>query len=299
MKIKEYLDSLGIDYDEEGENVTYNNVEIQCPFSGCSDELKHLGINLDNGLFSCWVCGTTGNIGKLIKELENCSWYEANERADSLKKFSVGGDIEDILLEKEEETETTTENISLPKEARYTIGGGYSLLWKYLDKRKITKEMEELYNLHYCRSGYYGHHLIIPVEDKGFVARDMTGKANLKYRYPKGFHVKDHLYGQHEGDVLYLVEGCFDAMRVDGICCFGKSTSGKQRNKLMDMYKKKRFRSLVIAFDDDAYNEAIIIGEEFRILIEKVKVLRLPKGEDPADLGKIEIKKIENNTPFL
>ena len=82
MEIKQYLDELGIEYSEAGEkNVTEGHVIIKCPFCD-EDPSKHMGINFSSGLFHCWVCDESGNLPKLIHELENVSWREAKEKAD-------------------------------------------------------------------------------------------------------------------------------------------------------------------------------------------------------------------------
>ena len=64
MRIENYLDDLGVDYISEGKNVSSGWIEINCPFCG-QDPSKHLGINLETGLFHSWCCNETGNLVKL------------------------------------------------------------------------------------------------------------------------------------------------------------------------------------------------------------------------------------------
>ena len=318
MEIRQYLDDLGIEYSEVGEkNVTDNHVEIKCPFCE-EDPSKHLGINLDSGVFHCWICEEPGNLTKLIQKLEGISWRESKEKAAIISSnYNVDGSFReraDKVIKKmskgfeKKSGKIMYEKISLPKGSKPTWDSKLQLVKRYMNERKLSIEMQKKYNLYYCISGYYRNRLIIPINNSigdliGFTARDMIGKENVKYLNNKGFQKMNHLYGLNvfSGGIIYLVEGCLDAIRMEegGVALMGKEMSDMQELILFNLYRKKWFEELVVILDSDAYNMGLKIGKRLRIGIDKVKIIRLLGTGDPAELGRKQVDILVEKANFI
>jgi DNA primase len=301
MKIKEYLNEIDIEYSESGEkNVTEGHVNIRCPFCE-QDPSRHLGIDLTSGVFHCWICDETGNMVKLAKALEGISWSSAKKRVESFDKTQViEGDIVETvnsLIDTTKKEEVKFEWISLPKESiKINKKSKYTILQKFLQDRKITMDMCYKYDLHYCKKGKYRDRIVIPIYSTngdllGFTSRDMTGKSKLKYVHPRGFPIKNYLYNLDlfNGKTLILVEGCIDAMRVGegAVALFNSEMSIAQERTIREMHRKDLFDEIVVALDSDAYLKGVDIGHKLEGY--RVKVLQLPIGKDPADLGREKI----------
>jgi hypothetical protein len=97
------------------------------------------------------------------------------------------------------------------------------------------------------------------------------------------------------GEVLYITEGPFDAMKLDwylpnterATCLFTKTISKAQINLLWSL--KNRFDKFVIMLDADAQSNAITIQEALKPVIN-ANVLVIDHG-DPGDMSKSLIKR--------
>ncbi len=311
MNIKNYLESIDIDFTESGSNVGKNSVNIRCPFPGCDDPSTHLGVDIEKGFFNCWACGESGTIVKLIKNLEQITWSEAKEKAGSAD-YTRDNDLLDFI----------NETLKLPKDSKIvtdvtiklqdnflpiTNQTSNKLLLRYLKQRKINLPLAIKYNLHYCKSKDYSQRLIFPIYEEntivGFTSRDTTSISKIKHKHPKGFQIKNYLYGlnQFNNDILFITEGCVDTIRLENIAVgiFGKSLSDKQEEKLISAYMNNRFKSIAVLLDEDAFESALEIKQRLSNFGIEVKVIQLPKGKDPADLGKKRIEELEKNESFF
>jgi len=83
---------------------------------------------------------------------------------------------------------------------------------------------------------------------------------------------------------LYVVEGIFDVLCSDSsctVCTFGKRVSLEQAELLRSIPKKK----LVLAYDTDVKLKELRLSVERLEAFEPVYIKKLPRGQDPADLG--------------
>lgn len=109
------------------------------------------------------------------------------------------------------------------------------------------------------------------------------------------------LFGEDtfQGDVLRIVEGAFDKMRIgDTALSLNRSQFSRiQRNIISKLGRSSRFTSILL--DPEAEHRAISIAEELSPFTPRIKVPALPAGKDPADMAFDDILAIESQTPYF
>ena len=88
----------------------------------------------------------------------------------------------------------------------------------YMEKRRVATRHKR--NMGYFRHGIMANRLVMLIRDINdqpvyFVARDVTGKATVRYQYPR----KEVVFGTAQTDVLYGLETCKDQLRI--VLCEG------------------------------------------------------------------------------
>lgn len=260
----------------------------------------------------CQRCNWKGGFDQLLRALNASGFVNSvpslNELKNALKGNDDGGTDSEMLRRGDEDERSSL----LPK--------GIIPAWKhpvsraYLKARKLGRPDVDEAGIYYCPIGYYAKRIIIPVFDqtgeyRTFVARDVTGKAERKYLYPKGCRVGRLLYRldtvrRRKLRRVWMVEGAFDALhtRPYGVATFGKHLSRYQIAEL----KRARVKKVVLIWDWDASHDAqqlrrgptatSRLGSERRLSsIDKaaqalrkegfeVNIVRLPKKEtDPTN----------------
>jgi len=269
-------------------------ISFDCPV--CSYDIKGLEhgdgkgnfeVNYYMGVYKCWSCSehmnTHGSINKLFNK-----W--GNRRSKETWKL-IGGDF----IKK---TEKKYKKVELPKE--YTIfkegiklSIPYKEAYNYLMKRGLSDQIIDKFKIGYATKGQYSGRVIVPSYDidnnlNYFVSRSYTGHKN-KYKNPEA--EKDKIiFNEHlinwEKDV-YLVEGVFDMFFIENsIPVLGKSVS----EKLWTMLYDKSQKNIIICLDGDAWEDAKKLYRKLEggRLMNKVKLLKLPKDKDVGELGGIE-----------
>jgi hypothetical protein len=288
-----YLEDRDIKYTTEGKNTTRGWVNIQCPFPFCDDHSNHCGINLDTKLFSCWKCGEKGSIVKLIHALETCSWAQAHSIVKQFHSYLSPNIIE--------EDWKPPQQIKIPS----GVVKEFSPLHKeYLIQRGFDPDylIQKYHLLAGGPVGFFKFRIIIPYlldhEPVTYSGRDITGKAKSKYRHlPNNQAIlpaKKTLYNLDtvkDGKCI-LVEGVTDVWRIGDGCV---ATSGTQvTSEQILMLSDYGIKKLLIAFDNDAIDEADKLAIKCSAVIPEVKVAELPAGKDPCDLEEKEIKELKN-----
>ena len=150
--------------------------------------------------------------------------------------------------------------------------------------------------------GEYSHRLVIPVYLDGvlvsFQARDMTEKADVKYRScpveRSVLPLKDTVYGLDDvGDQVIIVEGVTDKWRMgtDAVALFGKIPKEHQIKVLVERCKHKKVKILL---DGEGQKEATNL---FNILSDYIKVIvqiDLEDDQEPDTLSQEDIDYIIN-----
>lgn len=286
--IIDYLEDRGIDYLTAGsKNTSAGWISISCVF--CGDRSNHMGINLESNLCSCFKCGKKGSVLILVQAIDNCGYNWAVKTIDKfvLKDFSH-------LVKKER---THAERTILP--------GGTSdnflpIHDKYLTLRRFDRKfLQRRYDIMSIgpTCDDWKFRICIPVFQGGnivtFVARDTTGKSEIKYKNCPAERcvkqVKDCLYGIdqiREGDSVILVEGIFDAWRIGtgAVCTFGTQVTDEQIRVLAS----KRIKNAFVMFDSDATSKATTLCHCISSVVANVEQIELLEG-DPDNLDEDEV----------
>jgi len=298
--IKKYLQSKGIDYSEEGENVSEGWINIRCIF--CFDPKNHLGINLTSKAFSCWMCGNHGSLLSFISRLDKISYKEAFK---IIEKFS------NRFYQKEKEELISSKEFKLPEEAEDNL---FDLHRKYLISRNFDPDfIFKKYRLK-CTGpiGNYPHRLIIPYIFKNrilsFSTRDVTNKAPTPYNHCPTrnslLSIKEMLYNiDSVKDTIIIVEGPADVWKLgDGVVATsGIKYTSAQVLRCVELVKSKNLKRAFILFDTDkedkrkqAQIQAKKLAENLSTFLNHVEMLTLEKG-DPADLTLTEVKELRKS----
>ena len=290
--LKTYLDEQGVQWWDEGDNVTDGWININCTY--CSDSKNHLGINLDNKMFHCWDCNETGDIIDLIRRLEDCSFHKAKMRLE---------DYQELSLRKKKKERKKKHYKKLLPEGHEPIWSGREpqAVKNYLKRRGFPLSLCQQWSLGYVQQGEYTLRLIVPVlhgnDVVSFQAVDTTGYAAQGYldcppdraRIQNKHMVHGVAQANRRGKAI-LVEGVTDQWRMGpGACCLmGKNYTPEQLSYLKE--NLDRNIKVTVLLDADAWKKA----KEFAKQLGwwwKVKVVELDK-EDPDKLSPEEVYKI-------
>lgn len=316
-KIIAVLTLNNIEYITEGPNVKKNNINIKCPF--CSnDPSQHMGISLINGEYACWR--NTKHRGKsivrLLQEVFDCSEEEA-KRQLGLRTLEPNefDSILDRLFEEEKVYHTIlggAKKLTFEKLFRDINKEGMTKpYWDYFVKRGFDNidRLLQQYEIKCCLVGDWKYRIIFPVRYEGnlvsWVGRSISPMDTLKYkdlsikqsvRHPK-FCLWNYDELLNGGDILYITEGIFDAIKLDfyfptgykATCLFTKTIRDEQKRLLQEL--SKEFGQIRILLDADAQAQAWHIKDEMSYL-RNVSLGTLPEGlKDPGDMTKEQVLK--------
>jgi hypothetical protein len=276
-----------VPYVEHGPNIKRGEIGIRCPFCGSADPSHHMGINLENGWWSCWR-NRSQHSGKsplrLIMKLLTVPYGVARELA------GLGDDYVDpegfdaiaarILGRNQAEPKPTmTERRFLrldPDFMDITERIRTRKFWNYLYQRGFdgkTKDGDDVdllikqYGLLAGVRGSWSDRVIVPY----FLEKKLvtwTGRAvgpsTMRYR---DLPLKDSLMAAKEtlynhdcllegGKVLVLQEGPFDALKVDyygqyyGVRSVGLSTNSVSDSQaFMLKLAEGQFEKIIVMLD--------------------------------------------------
>ena len=157
----------------------------------------------------------------------------------------------------------------------------------YLHNRGIDDSDILKYNIGYCDEGLYSNRIIIPSYDSEgqlnfFVGRDFY---NSKMKYRNCTTTKDiigfDLFINWDEPII-LCEGVFDAMsfKRNAIPLFGKTVMSTLQKKIIEF----KVKTIYLALDNDAINDAVKISENFINNGIDVRMMKL-KEKDPNEIG--------------
>lgn len=330
---KQFFFENSIPYAERGKNIGQGHIGIRCPMCGLADPSQHMSINLENGYWHCWR--DDAHSGKrphrLIMSLIGCSYRVASEIVGdgtgarttsldpliaSMKKFGNS-------------TEVRLRSLEMPGNfvPIKDVGNG-RMYFNYLASRGFklddVADLVEDFDLRRTTSGSFRYRVILPLILRGqlvsWTGRLISGPEHDGPRYKTLTSSLDRARKRGEpvailtthqilfnfdrlkeegGDVLVVVEGPFDALKLDyygrsrGIratCLFTTSMSREQRWLLDNL--ASRFRRIYIMLDRGQEFKAIRIAASLAHI--GAKSMRLPEGvEDPGDLSRQQILSLE------
>jgi hypothetical protein len=234
-----------IPYITSGANVKRGEISVRCPFCGSADPSMHMGLNLENGFWSCWR-NRGEHSGKspirLIMRLLNVPYGRAREIAglgdDYIDPEGFDAVAARVLHRNQDKRPEQINRRFLDLDRSFvTITSKPRTLkfWNYLYQRGFNGESDagrdvdvlvDLYNLHAGTNYRWGDRIVLPYYQDGdlvtWTAR-AVGPSTMRY---KDLSIDESLLAPKEtlynhdciatgGKVLVVVEGPFDALKLD------------------------------------------------------------------------------------
>lgn len=219
-----------------------------CPFH--DDHNASFQFNVDKGLFICFSCGAKGGIRALRRR------FGVSDRNVGVGLDVVYGKLSDLERPPARETRMSESEL-----AAYRMPTGE---WA---KRGLSARVIDQFQLGY---DIVRDAMTIPVrtlsgELIGVVFRYMDPDLKHRYRYPKGFHKREHLFSSWmvadlpDSSHVVLTEGAIDAMSVwqaglPALAIYGSSVSNEQIRQL----RMLGVRKVTLAFDNDKAGREIV-----------------------------------------
>mgnify|MGYP001245434039 CR=1 FL=1 len=282
QKLKLLKTALGPYWSNGTENL------FHCP--KCNHHKKKLSINVDKGVFKCWICDYSGTkVSQLIRRYAPAYYadYRQLEGEVDIAKYDT------IFAEN---IPAPPQIIDLPDNFQTLTGKKTTLKSRalnYLYSRGFTDADILIWKIGFCDYGEYHDRVIVPsFDDSGnvnfFVARSYTDDW-MKYKNPKVS--KDIIFNDlnvdWEDDVI-IVEGVFDAMKCKNAIPLLGSTL-RENSKLFQkicLYKPNVF----LALDEDAKDKEFGIAKKLREYGIKVRSINI---NGYSDIGEMPQKVVE------
>jgi len=260
---------------------------FRCP--KCDHEKRKLSVNIEKGVYKCWVCGFSGlKISKLVKRYADYSEFNKWQDLDGTVDITS---FDDLFGENEEETQI--QKVDLPESFVSLTGNNNSFKSRharsYLKKRGITESDILRWKIGFCTDGEYSGRVCIPsFSNTGdlnyFVARSY-GNQFPKYKNPPVSRdvIFNDLYTDWDKPVV-LVEGVFDAI-VAGNAIPILGSVLRENSKLFQKIINKK-ATVYMALDPDAKKkEQRIINS---LLEHDIKVFSIEVGpyDDVGSMSK-------------
>lgn len=314
MNWLEFLTTYRIDYVTSGPNTRHGEVSIQCPFCGADDPSQHMGIALDKEAWGCHR--NASHRGKapfrLVQAVLGCSFNQAKLIVGQYNRADPDN-FDDVLklMTEEDDNYKVKEDEPLLRSIldsfREIEGQGSTKRFHdYLANRGFDNVpvLCAYYDLVCATTGRYKDRIIIPTYRDGTLLA-LTGRAITpvshapRYLSSSGaikttvFQESDIMQGGH---VLFVVEGPFDALKMDyyghemgarTTCVFGTSVTIDQLSILKRASKK--FNRTILLLDQDAIEQMFNLSD----WLPHAEVGHLPYGvKDPGDLSKDQVKEL-------
>lgn len=292
-----------------------------CPVHGGDNPtaLAYYKNRSGNWNFICFThCGFIGDIFSLIMQYYGFSFLEAVAWAAA--RANVPFDIkthfkEDDIMQAARVTSNAARQFNIgpgitepelqPLFRDHIPGLTNRLPLAPLERYRIRPETWVRYRVQYTEEGYWAYRLLFPVLDHEKRLIGIIGRTVLPEPLPDGIpkylnsvFSKSHiLYNawrlQSRVDLLVVVEGVIDCMAADEYGNYGEwavvSTLGASMSPEQALLAARYGREVVIAYDGDAAGQEGTIGAIMTLRAvgqQKISVVELPSGHDPASSGR-------------
>ena len=282
-KLKLLKRALGNSWSNGSEHLFY------CP--KCRHHKKKLSINIEKGVFKCWICDYSGTkISPLIRKFAP-SYY-----ADWRK---LAGEVDLAKYETifSEHVPNPPQVIDLPQNFQTLTGKKTKLKEKplrYMYSRGFSNKDILLWKVGFCDYGEYQNRIIIPsFNDSGdvnfFIARSYTDDW-MKYKNPRVS--KDIVFNSlniNWQEDLTLTEGVFDAMKCKNSVPLLGSTL-RENSKLFQKICECK-PDVYLALDEDAKGKEFGIAKKLREYGIRVRSIDI---SGYSDIGEMPQEVVEN-----
>jgi DNA primase len=267
----------------------------ECPFCGAyKPDDTRIYYNKRKNIGVCHHCGKNFRLVNYVMALEGICHIEATKRIKSEETGYVRTEKE-VLIPSLYVPKSTIEIADSVEASDYCVSRG------------LTKEIISHFGLKFIpenetvdgRTHYVGKRIFIPIlnEEGGFVfwqARDITGKAEMKYLFPRGVDKSQYIYNLHNvqrnSKYVILCEGIMDvygwtkANKI-AVALFGKYMSNAQYNLLVSY----GFETIYVALDQDALKYSIDIQKRLG-QTSRIKFIQMERDSD--EHSKYELDRI-------
>lgn len=312
------LDHYNVPYSLKGKNVSKGNFVVHCPFCGNADQGQHMSVALKGRGWRCFrhPDHRGQHPGRLLAALIGCSLAQAHRIVGDSVFIPVDflGAVDAALSAP---SAAMPNPIRLPPEFReFGEQPSAKPYINYLRSRGFSYDeimaMPRRYGIRYASRGPYGGRIIFLVRQGREICSwtgRAIGKSNLRYKSLSPDQAKaeqeglpaalgpisdyllfHNLLNKTSADTLYLVEGPFDALKVNVLgrdlgaiatCCFTAAPSQMQIAKLYEIFP--RFKRKVLLLDNGTIATSLRVASLFSGTGLEIGVL--PQDiKDPGDL---------------
>lgn len=272
-----------------------DDVSVKCPkCSKPGSTKKKLVINLEKGMYHCWVCGIKGrNVVRVVRMAsQSVADHPIFKKWSKSSRSNNDEALDDDVLEK----------LIIPKGFKL-LGDNFNAkdpdikaAIKYCKSRGLTEREIWHYRLGTCTTSKFRRRVIVPsFQTDGslnyFSARSIDPENKFKYLNAK-VSKKDIIFNEINIDwstELVLVEGPFDLMKVrsNAGCLLG---SHLPTDSLLFKRIVKSQTPVLLSLDDDAVQKMHKIAKELTSYGVSVRYVTLPADRDVGDmeLGEFE-----------
>ena len=271
--------------------------QFHCP--KCNHHKLKLSVNIDKGVFKCWICDYSGTkISPLIRRFAPS--YYADWR---LLEGEIDLDKYDTIFA--DEVEAPPQIIDLPENFQTLTGKKTRLKQKplnYLYSRGFTDTDILNWKIGFCDFGEYQDRVIVPSFDSEgnvsfFIARSYTDDW-MKYRNPKVS--KDIIFNDlnvdWDNDVI-LVEGVFDAMKCKNAIPLLGSTL-RENSLLFQKICEKR-PNVYLALDEDAKGKEFGIAKKLREYGIRTMSIKITPYSDIGEMPVAVVEERKQNADIV
>lgn len=266
-----------------------SNYAFHCPF--CNHHKQKLEVDLDTGLWNCWVCHTKGKgISYLLKKMR--------AGKDDIHKIKTYENYSNKVFDFSEHIITLPDNFSLLSDSKDSAIA--KVCFDYLFSRGLSYEDILRYKIGYIFSGKNIGNIVIPSYSSigylnYYVFKNPKTGLYLNPKHPKSQVFFDIFINWHAP--IIIVEGMLDAItvRYNALPLLGKILNKKIKNKIL----KSDNSTYYICLDGDARDSVFAIAKYLISIGKNVFNVELPYSEDPSSLGHKKVwELIKNSKPI-
>ena len=250
------LNHLGIKY--------YSNTNTamcfcpRCKENGYTKNKRKLSIDLEKGIFNCWVCGYSGTIAKLYKD------YSIEYDKEFYTKLKN--------LKHNENQKITSDFTNMDY---YRPLNTNDLIYQYLSSKNITYDKCLKYNI--SVNVFNEYEIAVPSFDMNLNINALWTKNIENHRY--NITNKDIIFNEYNFDFnneeFFIVESPLDAIFLDiknVIVTFGSKSKLNLFSRLFSfIYNNCKNKKIMIMYDDDA----LFVADELKKFINKYIISKI------------------------
>lgn len=246
-------------------------ISIDCP--SCGKGEFHFSFNVVKREGNCFHCPYLVNSGeRLLQDLEGITQVQAKILLSTGSLEGTRASAALHILNSKERFSQGTDPDELHKNA--DLPEGFTLMVNpnrvpvmrvpvQFSSRGYSVRTLQNMQIGFCASGSYSGRIIFPImcgRLKSFYARRIYDWMEPKYKNPPGSKHSQLLYNYDnipsQCDLVCVVEGCTDVLRLTDYGMFAVATSGKKiSSEQISLLVSKEPKEVVALFDGDAYVE--------------------------------------------